>query len=173
MRDLRPIVRIGLASSLGVLALVAYNVWAFGQVSILAGYGESFATELVAPAPFFFVKNLVGGLFDPSQGFLVLSPFLLLLVPGLFPAWRRSEPWVGSAAIGGLLYLLLQFKMNRYDPANSTLYRYPLEALTASAPLWFAAYLYWLKGAGGIWRRLLPKAVVLAIGIQIAAILLI
>jgi hypothetical protein len=60
--------------------------------------------------------------------------------------------------------------MNRYDPGKMGLYRYPLEALTASAPLWFAAYLYSLKDAQRIWRRLLPKAVVLAIGIQIAAI---
>jgi len=172
-RNLRPIAHIGLASSLGVLALVAYNFVAFDKASILAGYSGAFARRLVAPDPFFFFNNLFGGLFAPSQGFLVLSPFLLLLVPGLCPAWRHSAPWVRSAAVGGLVYLLLQFKMNRYDPANSTLYRYPLEALTASAPLWFAAYLYWLKGAGGIWRRLLPKAVVLAIGIQIAAILLI
>jgi hypothetical protein len=169
-RDLRPILRIGLASALGVVALLAYNFWVFEKLSIVAGYGEVFAQRLVAPARWFFLKNIFGGLFHPLQGFLILSPFLLLLLPGLARAWRHSDPWVRGAAVGGLVYLLLQFKMNRYDPENSTLYRYPLEALTASAPLWFAAYLHWLKSVRQVWRRLLPKAVVVAIGIQAAAI---
>lgn len=97
----------------------------------------------------------LGGLFDPWQGFLILSPFLLLLLPGLFAAWRNSDTWVRAAAIGGLIYLLLQFKMNRYNPGNKTLYRYPLEALTASAP---------------IWQRIWPRSVALAIGIQGVAV---
>lgn len=102
----------------------------------------------------------------------MLSPFLLLLVPGLLPAWRKSDPWVLGAAVGGLIYLLLQFKMNRYNPANATLYRYPLEALTASAPLWFAAYLYWLKGLWQrpVWRFLFKMTVLMAIGLQGLAI---
>jgi hypothetical protein len=79
---------------------------------------------------------------------------------------------VRGAAIGGLIYLLLQYKMNRYLPEFIP-YRYPLEALVASAPLWFASYFYWLKDASPVWRRLLPKAVVLAVGLQCAAVWLI
>ena len=171
-RRMTPIVRVGLASSLGVLALLTYNGLTFGRWSVLGGYGAVFAEKLVTPETRSFLDNLLGGLFDPFQGFLVLSPFLLLLVPGLLPAWRRSDPWVRGAAIGGLIYLLLQFKMNRYNPANATLYRYPLEALTASAPLWFAAYRYWLKARWQRrgWRLLFKVAVLLAIGAQGMAI---
>lgn len=172
-RRLNPILRIGLASLLGVVALLAYNLLIFAKISIQAGYSSAFAENLISVDATGFLTNLFGGLFDPRQGFLLLSPFLLLLLPGLFFAWKKSEIWVRAAAIGGLIYLLLQFKMNRYNPGNTTLYRYPLEALTASAPLWFAAYRYWLKDAAPIWRRLWPKTVALAIGIQGIAILLI
>jgi hypothetical protein len=66
----------------------------------------------------------------------------------------------------------MQFKMNRYNPGNVTLYRYPLEALTASAPLWFAAHLHWLRG---LWRRpkwrlMFKTTVIMAIGLQTLAI---
>jgi hypothetical protein len=171
-RSLHPVLRIGLASSLGVLILVLYNGLTFGQWSILGGYGRVFANKLVAPEALGFLRNLFGGLFDPAQGFLVQSPFLLLLVPGLLPAWRKTDPWVRGAAIGGLVYLLLQFKMNRYNPANATLYRYPLEALIASAPLWFAAYLYWLRGLWGRphWRLMFKLTVLMAVGLQGIAI---
>ena len=171
-RSLTPIVRIGLASVLGVLVLLTYNLLTFEKLSVLAGYGDVFAQKLVEADTFGFLNNLLGGLFDPFQGFLVLSPFLLLLFPGLLPAWRQSDPWVRAAAVGGLIYLLLQFKMNRYNPANATLYRYPLEALTASAPLWFAAYLYWLKGLWQrpLWRLLFKITVLIAVALQGLAI---
>lgn len=169
-RQLRPILLIGLTSMLGVVALLAYNLLVFERFSIQAGYSDAFAENLTSKNVVFFLKNILGGLLDPRQGFLVLSPFFLLLLPGLFAAWRNSEDWVRVSAIGGLIYLLLQFKMNRYNPGNTTLYRYPLEALTASAPLWFAAYRYWLKEARPVWRRLWPKSVVLAIGIQCLAV---
>jgi hypothetical protein len=171
-RSLHPVLRTSLASSLGVLVLLVYNGLTFGQWSILGGYGSVFADELVTPEAFGFLKNLFGALFDPFQGFLVLSPFLLLLVPGLLPAWRQSDPWLRAAAISGLFYLLLQFKMNRYNPANATLYRYPLEALTASAPLWFAAYLSWMRWSwrSTVRRFLFKTTVLLAIGLQFLAI---
>lgn len=169
-RDYNPILRIGLASSLGVLILLIYNLIVFEELSITAGYGGGFTQRLATYNPWSFLSTLIGGLFDPLQGFLILSPFLLLLIPGLVPAWRHSPPWVRVAALSGLVYLLMQFKLNRYNPANTTLYRYPLEALTASATLWFAAYRYWLREASPIWRRLWLKTVVLAIGIQVVAI---
>ncbi|WP_201243772.1 hypothetical protein [Halochromatium salexigens] len=165
-RSFFPILRIGLASSLGVLFLLLYNLLVFDALSITGGYGDGITQGLEAFDIWSYLITIIGGLFDPFQGFLVLSPFFLLLIPGLLPAWRQTPPWVRVSALGGLVYLLMQFKLNRYNPANTTLYRYPLEALTVSAPLWFAAYRFWLKDAGPTWRRLWPKAVVLAIGIQ-------
>lgn len=169
-RAFTPIAQVGLASILGVTALLLYNRLVFGSLSIAGGYSAAFGDRLTSLELLSFFKNVLGGLFDPAQGFLILSPFFILLVPGLGRAWRRSDPWVRAAAIGGLVYLLLQFKLNRHDPANTTLYRYPLEALTASAALWFAAYRLWLTTAGLILRRLWSPVVVLAIGIQGIAI---
>jgi hypothetical protein len=169
-RALTPTVQVGLASILGVAALLIYNQQIFGSLSLAGGYSDAYEQRLASLELVSFFKNLLGGLFDPVQGFMILSPFLLFLVPGLWRAWGRSDPWVRAAAIGGLVYLLLQFKLSRYNPANTTLYRYPLEALTASASLWFTAYLCWLKSARSIWRRLFSSAVVLAIGIQGIAI---
>lgn len=165
-RNLTPIVRIGFASLLGVAALLVYSLLIYEQLSITAGYGNGVSQKLVDFDLIAYLINILGSLFFPSQGFLLLSPFLLLLIPGLAPAWSKSQPWVRASAMSGLIYLLLHLKLNRFDPANTTLYRYPLEALTASASLWFLAYDSWLKDARASWRRLWPKAVVLSIGIQ-------
>lgn len=162
-RSLRPILRIGLSSGVGLVGLLAYNHHVFGAVSVSGGYSEVFTHRLTAIDPLFLFKNLAGGLFDPAQGFLVWTPFLAMLAFGLSHAWRKSEPLIRGAAIGGLIYLLLQYTMNRYNPGNTTLYRYPLEALTASAPLWFAAYQHWVKGSSARRRRVFRKLVLTAL----------
>ncbi|NBC47841.1 MAG: hypothetical protein GVY22_07605 [Gammaproteobacteria bacterium] len=165
-----PIWKLGLASLLGVLALVLYNYFVFGSFSTSGGYGGAFTENLVEPNLTGFFGNLLGGLFDPAVGVFVWSPFLLLLLPGILKAWRKTDLLLCGAAIGGLLYLLLQFKMNRYKPGLKIPYRYPLEALFATAPLLFASYLHWLKRSRRL-RSLLTKAVVLAIGLQLIAVL--
>ncbi len=164
-RSFHPVLSVGVGSVLGLCLLLFYNFILFGEVSVSGGYGAAFQGRLFSSDWKALFFNILGGLLDPRVGFLVWSPFFILLLPGLLLAWKKSDSWVSGAAVGGLIYLLLQYKMNRYLP-DFIPYRYPLEALIASAPLWFAAYLYWLKDARPIWRRLWPKAVVLAIGIQ-------
>jgi hypothetical protein len=47
--------------------------------------------------------------------------------------------------VGGLLYLLVQLKANRFSGGEFFFsYRYPLEALTAAAPLLALAYAGWV-----------------------------
>lgn len=165
-RSFVPVVRIGVASSLGLVSLLIYNYHVFGRASIWGGYDEAFAENLIGADWGFFLKNVLGGLLAYDQGFLLWSPFLLFLVLGLPRAWRNIDPALLGAAIGGLVYLLLQYRMNRYNPGNTTLYRYPLEALTASAPLWFAAYLHWIRGSSGRLLRAFGAMVLISVMLQ-------
>ncbi len=85
-----------------------------------------------------------GGFFDLRRGFLVWSPFLLVLLPGLPAGWRAAPAWVRSAAVGGLVYLLLQYGANRFSGGDGHFtYRYPLEMLTAASPLLVLSARHW------------------------------
>ena len=169
-RSWSPIFRLGAASFIGVAALLVYNLFVFEKISVASGYGSGFAQNLVSTDSFKFLKNLIGALIAPDQGFLFWSPFFILLLPGLVQGWRNSETWVKGAALGGVVYFLLQYKMNRYNPGNTTLYRYPIESLVALAPLWFSAYLYWIKDKADWRRRLFIKGVFVAIIFQVVGI---
>ena len=143
-RSVRPIFTIGLTSSLGLLALVGFNWWAFGSPSIVGGYGGTFSNNMTSSGAAdlgWFAANVGGGLFDSQRGLVPFSPFLLALVPGLREGWRRSGPAGRGAAIGGVLYLLIQWKANRFSGGNGFwAYRYPLETLAVCALLGFAAW---------------------------------
>lgn len=162
---------IGVGSALGLAMLLAYNAALFGDPSVSGGYDSSFESRLFSAQWSAFAVNILGGLFDPRVGVLLWSPFLLLLLPGLGRAWKQSEAWARGAAVGGLVYLLLQYKMNRYYP-DFLPYRYPLEALTASAPLWFAAYRGWLQGCRIRVKRFFATLVLVGIALQAVAAIL-
>ncbi|KAA6183294.1 hypothetical protein F2Q65_15915 [Thiohalocapsa marina] len=160
-----PFLLTGIGSSLGVLLLALYHWFVFGKFSVIGGYADTFVERIWNPDFLSYLENIFGGLFDFRSGFLVWSPFLLALLPGIHRGWNNSSWAIRGAAVGGFIYLLLQYKMNRFNPANITLYRYPLEALTASAPLFFACYLHWTKlgGPSSIRRSILKKLIPLAV----------
>ena len=89
-----------------------------------------------------YVRNIGGGLVDPVRGLLALSPFIALAIVGLTRVWRRVPAALMGGAIGGALYLLIQWKANyRFSGGTQFIgYRYPLEAIAAAAP---ALYLAW------------------------------
>ncbi len=146
--SVRPVVVIGSITSIAAAALVAYNrvVFASGpperSSTIAGGYGSAPLDRLLGTGPVDWLTSIVGLLASPSKGFLVLSPFLLVLaVAGLRPAWRHAPSWVRAAAISGAAYLLVQTRVNDFDGgANQLVYRLPLEALTVAAPLLLLAY---------------------------------
>ena len=95
---------------------------------------------------------------------MLYSPFLILLIPGLPAAWRKAPAWVRGSAIGGVAYLLLQLKANRYSGGDSFWgYRYPLEMLAASAPLLLLAYTEWVRHRSDLLRRVFMYTVVASI----------
>jgi hypothetical protein len=83
-------------------------------------------------------------------------------------AWKAAPSWVRGAAGGAVLYLLLQYKANRYSGGvNFVTYRYPLEALTALAPLLFLSYSKWVKARS---RRVTLFVLAVALSIVIHAL---
>ncbi len=149
----------------GVLALVAYNTIAFGEPSLSGGYVSDFRERAQSASPVWYLKNIAGGLFSPTRGFLLWSPFLLLLLPGLPAAWRRGPDWVRGPAVGAVLYLLVQYRANRYSGGDGfDIYRYPLEPLVAAAPLLLLSYRSWVEP-----RPLARRAFVALSAVGIAA----
>jgi alpha-1,2-mannosyltransferase len=144
-RSWGPVVKIGAGATAGLLAVVAYNAMVFGEPSISGGYGAHFVDEAITSSPLWWLGNVLGGLVDPVRGLLVWSPFLLVLIPGLRAAWRAAPAWVRGGAVGAVLYLLIQYKSNRFSGGGGFYgYRYPLEALVAAAPLLVLAFREWV-----------------------------
>lgn len=146
-RRARPALAIGAGSLVGLAGLLTYNWWLWGRLTVSGGYSEGFTQNLASSDLMGFAVNVLGALVDPRVGLLVISPFLVPLILGMRPAWRELPAWSRGAAIGGVLYLLIQLKANRYSGGDGFVgYRYPLEALTAWAPLLAISYPHWVRG---------------------------
>ena len=145
-RSFRPVLEVGIGSSIGLAALLVYNRVVFGAFSVTGGYGTGFTEQAVHSSATWYLRNIAGAFVDPTRGLLIWTPFLIVLIPGLVRAWKAAPAWVKGAAIGGLLYLLLQLKANRFSGGTGFFaYRYPLEFLTAAAPLLVLAYREWIS----------------------------
>ena len=144
-RDWRPVAKVGLGAAAGLLTLMVYNTAVYGQVSVLGGYGSGFVEQTQSLDLIAYVRNVGLALVSTSRGVLIWSSFLVILIPGIPTAWRAAPPWVRGGALGGAIYLLVLLKANRYSGGGGFLaYRYPLEALTAAAPLLFLSYAKWV-----------------------------
>lgn len=142
-RTWRPAIGIGVTSFLGVIGLVTYHRITLDQWSLLGSYSAN-ADAALAPVARDWTNDLAGLFVAPERGILVYSAFLLLLVPGLPRAWRCAPAWVRGAAVGGVLYMVLQLAGNVVDGGSGYYsYRYPLEALTAFTPLLALAAQQW------------------------------
>lgn len=165
-RSVRPAVLLGAASGLGLAALVAYNTAVYGSPSISGGYPSDFTDRLAGMSLRTYGENALGTLISPARGVLILSPFLLLLVPGLRAGWRAAPDWARGSALAGLLYLALHLRMNRFwGGTNFFSYRYPLETLTLAAPLLLLAWREWTVRTARR-RRWLATAVAASIGMH-------
>lgn len=145
-RTLRPAVVLGLTSGAGLLAIVAYNTSIWGEASISGGYGDGFERQFAHSDLGWFVSNVVGGLFDPHHGLLVWAPFLVVLAVAAVAERRHLVDWSTAAAVGGIAYLLIQWRANAFAGGEGHFaYRYPLEALTAAAPALYVGYERWVR----------------------------
>jgi alpha-1,2-mannosyltransferase len=144
-RDPRPIVWAALGASFGIAVTVIVNARLWGQWTVVApGYdvrvgGVATGVDVLDP-----ILGLAGTLFSLERGILVLSPFLVALVPGIPAGWRAAPDWVRAAAIGGVAYLVVQLTINPFTGGSAYYgYRLPLEALAAAAPLLMLAWREW------------------------------
>ncbi|CAB4880786.1 unannotated protein [freshwater metagenome] len=119
-RTLRPVLTIGGISVLGLALLVGYNKINAGKWAILTG---SYAARPGAAVslgsggqakPTLWITDYIYTFISPLHGLFVYSPFLLLLIPGLYMAWKATPSWVHSSAVGGLVYLIVQLAGNSY-----------------------------------------------------------
>jgi hypothetical protein len=142
-RSIRPVIAIGVPTATALAGFLAYSheFWGGGLQSqyTAAGGGGDFQGNFLDVGPSaigrFFV-NVLGTLVSTERGLLFGSPFLFVLVPGLRQAWRTAPPWLRSSTVGGVLYMAVQLKANRFSGGSVFWsYRYPLEMLTLMAPL--------------------------------------
>lgn len=165
-RRWQPVAMIGAGSVLGLLLLVLYNYQVFGELTLSGGYGSAFTNNAFSTDLLPYLRNLWGAMFDGRYGLFINSPFLLLLLPGLVSAWRKAPYGVRGAAVGATLYLLLQYKANRFSGGDAFFgYRYPLEALIGLAPLLYLSYMGSIKDHR-LFRWAFMATVVVSIGIQ-------
>lgn len=160
----------GVGLGIGVLVLSWFNLKLFGEFSVMGGYSRT-TIGLANPGRPPLLANFYGAFFDSERGLITYSPYLLLLLPGLGSAWKEAPDWARGAAIGGILYLVVQFVANRFSGGNAFFaYRYPLEGLIAMAPLLYVSYQEWTSKtrvrAGVFW-----VAVVFAATLQALAVL--
>ncbi|MBY5162910.1 hypothetical protein [Salsipaludibacter albus] len=128
---------IAAGSMLGVVLLLGYDKYVFDVWSISSGYdrplGLTSGWSMQRT-----VTNVLLGLFHWRYGLLIWAPFLVLLVPAAVRARRWMPSWVSGAALGGIIYVLATWRLNRASGGEGYFgYRYPIEALVAMAPaLW-------------------------------------
>lgn len=153
----------GLSAMAGVGLFLVYNRLVFGSWSPLAAYRENPVLSLSDPDLVAWGNNILGALFDPHRGLLMISPFLIVLIPGLKRAWRESPGFIRASALAGVAYLLIHYKAHHFAGGHRFFgYRYPLEALLAASPLLFLSYQHWIKN-----HRF--RVVLLGIGVVAAA----
>lgn len=135
----------------GLALLLAYNHHVYGGWSLEGGYGTTVGRAL-GRNPVTLAFNLMGSLVSPARGLLGFSPFVLLLLAGLRPAWRAAPSWARASALGGLAYLLVQMQANRFSGGTGFYgYRLQLETLALATPLLALSYREWV--AARPWRR--------------------
>jgi alpha-1,2-mannosyltransferase len=139
-----PVVAVAVPTMASLAALSVWNHWMFGVWSLTgAGYGGkiSQAAQGYSGSSEYGVSgsqilNIVGFLVSPARGMLIWTPVILLFVPALYRARKNVPPWSVWLAVGGLLYTLVQLRVNYFSGGvGFYAYRYGLELLTCLVPL--------------------------------------
>ena len=135
-RRWRPMVVIGATSMLGVVLMVAYSYWLFQTWVPIAGYSTGRPGGLVRTSWVVTGERIAYTLAHPKRGVAIYTPALLVLLPFVRHGWRASPSWVRSAAVGGLLYLGIQLRVNDWTGgADFFGSRLTIETLVLLAPL--------------------------------------
>lgn len=169
-RNWRPVLLHGGGAALGLAMLYGYNHWLWGEWTVTGGYESAFAENLTTGGAGWYLRNVLGGFFAAERGIFVWSPVLAVAALGLPKVWRDLPAWASGAFVGGVVLLLVQFRLNRYSGGFGFYsYRYPIESVVAAAPaLAVAAKDVWARG--GVVRRLLVYATASSVALHVAAV---
>lgn len=162
-RETKPALWLGASSSVGLVGLLAYNYAIWERLTISGGYGASFTDQFLDSSAMWFLRNVLEGVFDSRHGLLTWAPFLVVLVVGAVASRHNQSPWALWTAVGGVAYLLMQWRANRFSGgAGHFAYRYPLETLVAAWPSLYLGYVKWVRG-----RRLVERLLWLGLALPL------
>ena len=144
-RSWRPMIVIGLSSAVGLGLLFWYYDKAFATSELTGGYGSYPTEALTGRSLSSYLENIWAMLFSADRGVFLYSPFLLILMPGLRAGWKAAPDWVKAGALSGLIYMLVQLRINSYTGGQiAWSYRLPLDMLVVVSPLLVLAYREWV-----------------------------
>jgi alpha-1,2-mannosyltransferase len=133
-RDPLLAVRVGLTSSIFLVAMSAWTRWMYGSWNPTASYDTSPFVDY-AETNRFSIVNQAGLWVSPGRGILVWTPVILLLLPALVRSWRSQPDWSRALLYGGLAYTFLQGVLNRYSGGELFYgYRLGLELIACATP---------------------------------------
>lgn len=146
-KQLKPLL-IGVGALAGAAILLAYNNALWGGISIFGGYNQPVAAsghKLTA-----LIIGFAGDFVSPERGMLVMTPALLLLLPGARAAWAVAPPWVRWSTVAGFAYLILQLWGIRFGGGDGFYsYRTTLETLSLCVPLLTLMWREWTSKTRG------------------------
>jgi len=170
-RSWKPVLAVGVGSLLGLAALLAYNRLVLDSGSPAPGnYGQSFVDRASSQHPLAYFGDVLGFLFHPKYSVFVFSPFLVFTLLRLRAAWKTAPLWTKASAMGGLVYILIHLRLNRFWGGLAFNYRYALELLIMLSPILFLSWQAWYDEASRFDKRLFWYSVAASGGIQLIAI---
>ncbi len=137
-RQRRLLVPFLAVAAVAAAALLAYNLWALGNV--FGGYGkfDHFSTP--------FLEGVAGLLVSPNRGVFVYTPILLFSLWGIVEAVRGKGPsWLRYFAVGLLLHVTMYAKFDDWHAGYTYGPRYFADVL----PL---LVVYLVYGLVPVWR---------------------
>jgi len=172
LRRVLPLLRVGIASSIGFGLVIAYNRWLFGTWSVSGGYGDSFTTEAMGRlTPLAYLGNLTSMFIGPRHGVLTTSPVLGVATVAAIIYRKSIKGWMKTGVLAALLYMCVHAALNRASGGMAMFYRYPLEAIVLASPaLLVGARRLWDSSHRG--RMILAAAAILSILLQVMNVFL-
>ena len=169
-RSWRPVIAVGGASSLGLIALLIFNRWMFGTWTVVGGYSDSFTVEAMDRFTIgSYLQNLADMLILPYNGLVICSPIVLVAAVGAMLGRKSIPGWARSTSLAAIAYLLVHAMLNRASGGMPAFYRYPLEPLILATPLLaIGAQTMWRSGRIGRWAIIVGALV--SVGLQIVLV---
>jgi hypothetical protein len=166
LRSWRPAVRVGLASSVGLMAVIVYNRLVFESWSIRGGYSDNFTTGAVDRFDLIhYAQNVWEMFLGLPNGVLITSPILAVGLIGVIWFRKQIPGWAISALLAGFVYLLVHAALNRASGGAAAFYRYPLEAIVLSAPA-LTVGAWHLFQRSRVWSRIVVAMATVSVVLQ-------